>query len=74
MIPPRSQTDDPDTAATESESDSGLTVVPSVSTESQADQDALAQTGAAQLLVMLGIIVSLGVLGATLIVARRKHA
>lgn len=85
VIPPREESADDEestdasstesgSAIPESESDSGLTVVPSVTTESQADQDALAQTGAAQVLVMLGIVVSLGVLGTTLIVARRRHA
>lgn len=75
VIPPSNdgadKADGPESADEATES-SSLTVVPTVTTESQADANTLAQTGAAQVLVMLGIVISLGVLGATLVVARRR--
>ncbi|MDJ1371316.1 hypothetical protein C7K25_08035 [Gulosibacter molinativorax] len=77
IIPPSDKGDEASGApsagdASEQPNDAGLTVLPSTSVEAVAQDDALAQTGAAQLLVTLGIVLSLGVIGATLVIARRQ--
>lgn len=81
VIPPNSSDDEKSEAGsvekidgTDTTDDDGLTVVPSVSTEAVAQDDVLAQTGAAQVLVMLGLVVALGVLGTAILVARKRTA